>query len=224
MVEGIAGLIEHTLLRADATEEDLERLCHEALEFGFYSVCTSPCHVPFVRGFLDQRVDQRGEKTRVTTVCGFPLGTSRTDVKAREAALAAQAGAQEVDMVMRIGAACEGRWDIVESDIRAVREAVPDAVLKVIIETCYLDRALKLRAVEAVIRAGADYVKTSTGFGPSGATVEDVMLLKEAAGGRIKVKAAGGIRTYEDAVSMIQAGADLIGTSNSRFLIRPSTS
>ena len=213
----IAGLIEHTLLRADATEEDLDKLCHEALEFGFYSVCIAPCHVPFVRGLLDQRVDQRvdqrGEKTRVTTVCGFPLGTSRRDVKAREAALAAQAGAQEVDMVMRIGAAREGRWDIVESDIRAVREAVPDAVLKVIIETCYLDRARKLRAVEAVIRAGADYVKTSTGFGPSGATVEDVMLLKEAAGGRIKVKAAGGIRTIEDAVSMIQAGADLIGTS-----------
>ena len=209
----IAGLIEHTRLRADATEEDLDKLCHEALEFGFYSVCIAPCHVPFVRGLLDQRHGQRGEKTRVTTVAGFPLGTSAPEVKAREAALAAQAGAQEVDMVMRIGAAREGRWDIVESDIRAVREAVPDAVLKVIIETCYLDRALKLRAVEAVIRAGADYVKTSTGFGPSGATVEDVMLLKEAAGGRIKVKAAGGIRTIEDAVSMIQAGADLIGTS-----------
>ncbi len=213
MVEGVACRIEHTLLRADATEQDLERLCHEALEFGFYSVCIAPCHVPFVREFLDQRVDQRGGKTRVTTVCGFPLGTSETETKAREAELAVANGADEVDMVMRVDAALEGRWDIVEGDIRAVREAVLNAVLKVIIETCYLDRARKLRAVEAVVNAGADYVKTSTGFGPSGATVEDVALLKEAAGGRVKVKAAGGIRTHEDAVSMIQAGADLIGTS-----------
>ncbi len=158
----------------------------------------------------------------MTTVAGFPLGTSAPEVKAREAALAAQAGAQEVDMVMRVGAACEGRWDIVESDIRAVRSAVPGAVLKVIIETCYLDRARKLRAVEAVVNAGADYVKTSTGFGPSGATVEDVVLLKEAAGGRVKVKAAGGIRTYEDAVSMIEAGADLIGTSNGPSIVNAS--
>ena len=153
----------------------------------------------------------------MTAVAGFPLGTSETVSKAREAGLAVQAGAQEVDMVMRIGAALEGRWKIVEGDISTVREAVPGAVLKVIIETCYLDRVLKLRAVEAVVNAGADYVKTSTGFGPSGAVVEDVALLKEAAQGRVKVKAAGGIRTFKDAVSMIEAGADLIGTS--RFLI-----
>ncbi len=210
MVKDVASLIEHTLLRADATASDLESLCQEAQQFGFYSVCIAPCHVSFVRSLLDQT----SGKTRVTTVCGFPLGTNHRDVKAREAALAVQAGADEVDMVMRVGAACEGRWDIVERDIRVVREAVPGAVLKVIIETCYLDRAQKLRAASAVINAGADYVKTSTGFGTSGATKGDVALLKDASGGRVKIKAAGGIKTYEDALGMIEAGADLIGTSS----------
>lgn len=215
MTGGIARFIEHTLLRADATEGDLVKLCHEALEFGFYSVCVAPCNVPFARELLDQKEGM----TRVTTVSGFPLGTSGPEVKAIEARLAVESGADEVDMVVRIGSAREGRWDVVERDIGAVREAVPGAVLKVIIETCYLDRAQKLRAVEAVVNAGADYVKTSTRFGPSGATVEDVALLKEAARGRVKVKAAGGIRTYEDAVSMIEAGADLIGTSSGPSIV-----
>ncbi len=216
MTGEICSQIEHTLLRADATQGDLIKLCHEALEFDFYSVCVAPCNVPFVR----ELIDQDGGMARVTTVSGFPLGTSESQVKANEARLAVEQGAQEVDMVMRVGAALEGRWDVVESDIVAVRVSIPDAVLKVIIETCYLDRAQKLRAVEAVVNAGADFVKTSTGFGPSGATVEDVAFIKEAAGGKgIKIKAAGGIRTYEDALGMIEAGADLIGTSSGPAIV-----
>lgn len=213
MTRSLVEVIEHTLLSANATEADIGRLCAEAVEHGFYSVCVSPCNVAIVKKHL-------GEKTRLTSVCGFPLGDSAREVKAHEARLAVDAGAHEIDMVMRVGAAVEGRWDIVEGDIKAVRDAVPGAVLKVIIEACYLENEMKLKALEVLISAGADYVKTSTGFGPSGATVEDVALLKEAAGGRVKVKAAGGIRTYEDALSMIEAGADLIGTSNGSEIVR----
>lgn len=216
MKNNIAQYIEHTLLRAEATEADIERLCREAMEFGFHSVCVAPCHVALACGVL-----KKDSGPRVTTVAGFPLGTSQPGAKAMETRLALGVGAHEVDMVMRVGAALEGRWDVVEDEIRLLCDVINgDAVLKVIIETCYLDDAQKVRAVEAAVSAGADFVKTSTGFGPSGATVEDVRLMKETAAGRIKVKAAGGIRTLEAAESMIAAGADLIGTSSGPSMVR----
>lgn len=206
-VRGIARAIEHTLLHANATRSDIERLCAEAVEYEFYSVCVSPCNIPIAKEFLTGNI-------RLTSVCGFPLGDSGSEVKSFEALRAVEAGADEVDMVMRVGAAVEGRWDIVEADIRAVREAVPEVILKVIIETCYLDEAQKRRSVDVIAAAGADYVKTSTGFGPSGARVEDVLLLSNASAGRLRVKAAGGIRDTKTANAMMEAGANLIGTSS----------
>jgi deoxyribose-phosphate aldolase len=211
----LARLIEHTLLKAEATDEDIRGLCEEAVEFGFHSACVLPCHVRMAREAL-------GGRARVTTVAGFPLGASVPEVKALEAGRAVSDGAQEVDMVMRVGAALDDRWDMVEDDIKSVREAIPGAVLKVIIEACFLSDEQKLAAVDAAARAGADFIKTSTGFGPSGATVEDVRLLKEAASGRVKVKAAGGIGSYAQAVSMVEAGADLIGTSSGVRIIEGS--
>lgn len=211
----ISRLIEHTSLKAEATGDEIRRLCAEVLEYGFYSACVPPVYVSLARELLDGRA-------RVTTVAGFPLGASLSEVKALEARSAVSEGADEVDMVMLVGAALDGDWDLVEADIRAVREAVPEAVLKVIIEACHLSDGQKGLSVESLVRAGADFVKTSTGFGPSGATVEDVRLLKEAAAGRIKIKAAGGIGTLEDALAMIDAGADLIGTSSGVKLVEGS--
>jgi deoxyribose-phosphate aldolase len=150
----------------------------------------------------------------VVTVAGFPHGTSTSAAKAREAADAVTAGAQEVDMVMAIGAARAGDWRTVEADIRAVRDAVPGAVLKVILETGYFDDAAIGRAAQVCVVAGADFVKTSTGYGPRGATVDDVRLLRDAVGGRARVKASGGIRTAEQARALVEAGASRIGTSS----------
>ncbi len=200
--------IDHTLLKANATTAQIKQLCAEAREYSFASVCVNSCHVPLAAGEL------KGSGVKVCCVVGFPLGACLTEAKAYEAALAVKAGAEEVDMVINIGAAVEGNWALVEQDIKAVAEAChPNAILKVIIETCLLDDGQKREACLCAKRAGADFVKTSTGFSTGGATAEDVALMRETVGADMGVKAAGGVRTAEDAMKMISCGATRLGTS-----------
>jgi deoxyribose-phosphate aldolase len=209
----LGGCIEHTLLRADATPDDVARLCAEAREHGLFGVCVSPVYVARARRWA-------GDAVCVVTVAGFPLGAATSESKAHEAAASVAAGAQEVDMVMAIGAARAGAWDEVEADVRAVRQAVRGAILKVILETGYFDEKDVVAAATAAVAAGADFVKTSTGFGPRGATVDDVRLLSDAVRGRARVKASGGIRTAEQARALVAAGASRIGTSNGVAIAR----
>lgn len=205
----IAGCIDHTMLKADASKTVIERYCKEAVEYGFASVCVNSFHVPFV----SERLKGTGVKT--CCVVGFPLGAMLTEAKAQEAGLAVASGAQEVDMVINIGALKDGDYETVQADIAAVREATgKDNILKVIIETCLLTDEEKVKACELSVAAGADFVKTSTGFSTGGATAEDVALMKKTVAGRALVKASGGIRTHEDAVRLIEAGADRIGAGN----------
>lgn len=203
----IAKMIDHTLLKATATPEQIRTLCAEAKEHGFASVCINPCYVPLAAQEL------KGSEVLVCTVVGFPLGANETQIKAEEAMLAVEQGAAEVDMVINIGAMKAGDYTKVESDIRAVVRASGRARVKVIIENVYLTDEEKRKATEIVRESGAAFVKTSTGLAGGGATVEDVKLMKETAGSIIEIKAAGGVRTYEDALAMIEAGATRIGTS-----------
>jgi deoxyribose-phosphate aldolase len=207
----IAHLIDHTLLKPEATRNDIVKLCQEALRFQFASVCVNPCYVPLAAEQL------RGSAVRVCTVAGFPLGATLTQVKAYEAAEAVRLGAQEVDMVINVGALKSGQDDFVEQDIRAVVDAChrAGAICKVILETALLTPDEKVRACLASKNAGADFVKTSTGFGPGGATAEDVALMRAVVGREMGVKAAGGVRTLEDLKKMVSAGATRIGASAS---------
>ncbi|GAA5512095.1 deoxyribose-phosphate aldolase [Deinococcus carri] len=209
----LAPYIDHTLLKATATAADIRQLCAEAREHSFYAVCVNPVYVPLAAAEL------AGSGVKVATVCGFPLGAILPEQKAVEARLSVEAGADEVDMVIHIGAALAGDWDAVEADVRAVRRAIPDTVLKVIIETSYLNDEQKRGATEAAVRGGADFVKTSTGFGTGGATVEDVRLMRDVLAGRAQIKAAGGVRTPADAAAMIEAGATRLGTSGGVALV-----
>lgn len=204
----LAKTIDHTVLKPNATLEQIRELCHEAAVHHFASVCVNPCHVSLAAREL------QGSAVLVCTVIGFPLGANTSAIKAEEAKLACKQGAHEVDMVMNLGAAKAGDWKTVEEDIRAVVKASGTHTVKVIIETCLLTDSEKRRACEAVEAAGAAFVKTSTGFSTGGATREDVRLLKQCVGERLKVKASGGIRSYHDAVAMLEAGADRIGTSS----------
>jgi len=210
-----ARCIEHSLLSPTTTSADIQKLCAEAVEYGFYSVCVNPCHVRLASGLLS------GTGARVTTVIGFPLGATLTEVKVYEAMQAALSGADELDMVMNVGAALSGDWEAVRKDISDVVAATTGLVHKVIIECCYLTDEQKQTAARTAVEAGAGYVKTSTGFGPSGATPEDVRLIRAAVGDSAGVKAAGGIRTAAQAMAMVEAGADLIGTSNGPAIISP---
>nr|VFK45393.1 MAG: deoxyribose-phosphate aldolase [Candidatus Kentron sp. SD]VFK49730.1 MAG: deoxyribose-phosphate aldolase [Candidatus Kentron sp. SD] len=204
----IAKRIDHTLLKPETTQRDLDILCQEAVRYGFACVCVNPSNVPYVVDAL------RDSGIVVCSVAGFPLGAARTEVKACEAGMAIGDGAREIDMVLNIGELGDKRYARVEQDIWQVREAIgKGAILKVIIETPLLTEEEKIKATELVISAGADYVKTATGMNSGGATIEDVALLKRVADGRIKVKAAGGIRDHATAIAMIRAGADRIGTS-----------
>ena len=204
----LAKYIDHTLLKPDATGAQIERLCAEAREYGFASVCVNSCYAARAAKLLAE------SDVAVCCVIGFPLGAATTAAKAFEAADAVQNGATEIDMVINVGAAKEGRWDEVEADIAGVVAAIKGkALLKVIIETCLLTDGEKIRACRAAVRAGADFVKTSTGFSKAGATAADVALMRETVGPEIGVKAAGGIRTYQDAIAMIEAGASRIGAS-----------
>ncbi len=214
----LAGYIDHTLLKADATEDDISRLCAEAREYGFKSVCVTPSFVSTAREAL------KGTGVRVCTVIGFPLGASTTPVKVYEASDAIKKGADEIDMVMNIGRLRSGDIDYVKDDIGRVVAAMDEftgidgirdeITVKVIIETCLLTDEEIRAASLAVKEAGAGFVKTSTGFSTGGATVEAVRLIRETVGPDMGIKASGGIRTKEDALAMIEAGATRIGTSN----------
>lgn len=200
--------IDHTMLKADATRADIEKLCQEAKQHEFASVCVNTCFVPLAAELLE------GSEVKVCCVVGFPLGAMSTPAKAFEAQWAVEHGAQEVDMVLNVGAMISGEEEIVLRDIEAVVQAAhPKAIVKVILENCLLNDEQKIRACKLCVQAGAEFVKTSTGFSNGGATVEDVALMKRAVDGRAKVKAAGGIRTRQQALAMIEAGADRIGAS-----------
>lgn len=200
----LAKMIDHTLLKPNATAEQIRTLCAEAVEHHFCSVCVNSGRAALAKECI------AGSDVKLCVVVGFPLGCSVT--KAAEAKAMADLGADEIDMVLDVGRAKDGDWAAVEADIRAVREACPSQVLKVILETCLLTEAEIVRACEASKNAGADFVKTSTGFSTGGAKVEDVALMKQSAGG-LKVKASGGIHNYDEAKAMIDAGADRIGAS-----------
>lgn len=203
----LAKTIDHTLLKPTATAEQIDKLCAEAVQNGFMSVCVNPCWVKRCSEKLD------GHPPVVCTVIGFPLGASSTRTKRSETKAAVEDGAREIDMVMNIGKMLDGDYDYVENDIRVVVKAAGNALVKVIIETCYLDNDRIVKACRIAKDAGADFVKTSTGFGTGGATVEDVALMKKTVGDDMWVKASGGIRTYDDAMNMLKAGASRIGAS-----------
>jgi deoxyribose-phosphate aldolase len=199
--------IDHTLLRPEATEAEIERLCREAREHRFASVCVNPCHTALV----SERLKETSVKTCV--VIGFPLGANATETKVFEANKALQDGAEELDMVINLGALRSGRLDMVQEDISAVAVAAKGALLKVIIECSLLTESEKETVSRIAVSAGAHFVKTSTGFSTGGATVEDVKLIRQVVGPSIGVKASGGIRDYQTAVAMIEAGASRLGTS-----------
>jgi deoxyribose-phosphate aldolase len=202
-----ASLIDHTLLKPDTRADQVRRLCEEAVEYGFASVCIPPIFVPLAAELL------YGSEVAVGTVIGFPLGYSLPAVKAFETAEAVAAGAAEIDMVIPVGNALDGELAAVEEEIRQVVGAAGTARVKVILECCFFDTARKIALTEAVVRAKAAYVKTSTGFGPGGATIADVELLARVAAGRIGVKAAGGIRDWTVCRALLAAGATRIGSS-----------
>lgn len=203
----LAGMIDHTLLKADATRAQVERLCDEAVEHGFASVCVNTCWVPLCAERLAQ------SDVRVCCVVGFPLGAMAPESKAHEAARAVVDGADEVDMVINVGWLKDGELDAVREDIAGVVAAADGRCVKVIIETCLLTDEEKVRACELAVEAGAAFVKTSTGFSTGGATVADVALMRRTVGDRCKVKASGGIHTAEEARAMVDAGADRLGCS-----------
>ncbi len=204
----LAKTIDHTLLKATGTADQVRVLCAEARRHGFMSVCVNPCWVTLCAREL------AGSDVLVCTVIGFPLGANTSEIKAAEAHLAVAQGAGEVDMVLNVGAAKAGDWKRVEDDIRLVVQAAGKARVKVILETCYLTDDEKRKACAAAMHAGAHFVKTSTGFGSGGATVEDIRLMREAVGDRLQVKASGGVRTCQDALGLLEAGADRIGASS----------
>ena len=213
--DGLASVIDHTLLKPDAARSDIEQLCREAAQFCFASVCVNPVWVPLSKDLL------RGSGVKVCTVIGFPSGAHAPDVKAYEARRAVEQGAEEVDMVINIGALKSKDYALVEQDIRGVKQAVgKDTVVKVILETSLLARDEKVMGASLAKAAGADFVKTSTGFAGGGATVEDVELLRQTVGPEIGVKASGGIRTQEEAKAMVAAGATRIGASAGIKIVR----
>ncbi|HEX8596161.1 MAG TPA: deoxyribose-phosphate aldolase [Pseudomonas sp.] len=204
----LAKYIDHTLLAADASRAQIATLCQEASEHGFYSVCVNSGQVPYAAQLL------AGASVKVCAVVGFPLGAGLSDTKAFEAQRAIAAGAGEIDMVLNIGALKDGLFDVVRDDIAQVKHACGTVPLKVILETCLLDDAQKIRACEISRELNVAFVKTSTGFSRSGATLEDVALMRKVVGNAVQVKASGGVRDYATAVAMIQAGATRLGTSS----------
>jgi deoxyribose-phosphate aldolase len=203
----IASYIDHTLLKPDAKKEEIQKICEEAKEYGFASVCVNGYYTSQVREAL------KDSKVSVCTVIGFPLGAVESNVKAYETMRAIENGANEIDMVINIGALKDGNYNYVRNDIKEVVKAAKGNVVKVILETCLLTHEEKIKACELAVEAGAHFVKTSTGFSTGGATVEDVKLMKEIVGEKALVKASGGVRDYETAIKVIEAGASRIGAS-----------
>lgn len=217
--ENLARMIDHTILKADATEEAVRKICEEALKYNFASVCINPANIPLTAQLL------RGSEVKVCTVIGFPLGANSTAVKAFETEDAIKNGAQEVDMVINIGKLKSKDYDYVKEDIQAVVKAAKSkALTKVIIETSLLTDEEKVIACRLSKEAGADFVKTSTGFSTGGATPEDIRLMRETVGPEMGVKASGGVRSNEDAVKVIEAGATRIGASASIAICEGKTS
>jgi len=209
----ISAVIDHTLLKPEATPQDITRLCREARRFGFASVCVNPVHVHQAAAEL------QGSGVSVCTVVGFPLGATTTAVKVAETRQALEQGANEVDMVLAIGLLKAKQWQAVYKDIKAVVNEADQALVKVIIETCLLEQDEKIAACLLCAAAGADFVKTSTGFSTGGATEEDIQLMRRVVGDKMGIKASGGIRTKESAVRMLKAGANRIGSSASVSIV-----
>lgn len=203
----LAKYIDHTALKPYTTKQQIEQLVNEAREHGFMSVCVNPTHVKYAHELL------KGTDVLVCTVVGFPLGANTPDVKAFETKSAIANGAGEIDMVINIGAAKDGNYDLVREDIKAVVDAAGDITTKVIIETCLLNDEEKVKVCEIAREVGADFVKTSTGFSTGGATAEDIALMRKAVGPDMGVKASGGVRSYDDVMTMIDNGATRIGAS-----------
>jgi len=206
-IQEIAGIIDHTLLKPEATPDMIEELCQEADEYHFCSVCVSPVFVSLASRLL------KASGVRVCTVIGFPSGVNESNVKAFETSEALRQGADEIDMIMNVGMAKAGDWGHVKSDIEAVVRSTQEHIVKVILETCLLSDDEKVTACEVCVEAGADFVKTSTGFNQAGATVEDIQLMRATVGPDFGVKASGGVRDHETACKMIEAGATRLGTS-----------
>lgn len=211
---GLNKYIDHTILKATASNADVQKLCAEAIEHKFYSVCVNGCYVADAKHLL------QGTDVKVAAVVGFPLGAMTTAAKVFEAKEAVENGASEIDMVINVAKLKDGEFEYVENEIRQIKEAIGDNVLKVIIETCYLTDEEKVKACELSLVAKADFVKTSTGFGTGGATYEDVKLMKSVVGDNAKVKASGGVRDKETAQKYVNLGAERLGTSSGIEIVK----
>ncbi len=211
--EDILSHIDHPLLKPFATWEDIQKLCDEAIEYHTASVCIPPSYI--------ERIHQKyGDKINICTVIGFPNGYNTTPIKVAEVKDAIEKGCNELDMVINIGDVKNGEFDKVEAEIKALKEACGDHILKVIVETCYLTDEEKVKLCECVTKAGADYIKTSTGFGTGGATIEDINLFAKHIGPNVKMKAAGGVKTKDDLDMFLNAGCDRIGTSSAVGMLK----
>lgn len=213
----LSKYIDHTLLKAVATPQDISLLCEEALQYQFASVCVNSCYVSEAFQYV------KNSDVKVCSVIGFPLGAMSTEAKVFEAQQAVKDGATEIDMVINVGKLKAKDFEYIETEIAAIKKAIGDLVLKVIIETCYLTDAEKTIASELSVKAKADFVKTSTGFGTGGATLEDIAIMKAAVDGSAKLKASGGIRDFQTAKAYVEAGADRLGTSNGIAIIEGKT-
>ena len=211
---GLNKYIDHTILKATASGTDVQKLCEEAIEHEFYSVCVNGCYVADAKQLL------QGTDVKIAAVVGFPLGAMTTAAKIFEAKEAVENGASEIDMVINVAKLKDGEFEYVENEIRQIKEAIGDNVLKVIIETCYLTDEEKVKACELSLAAKADFVKTSTGFGTDGATYEDVKLMKSVVGDNAKVKASGGVRDKETAQKYVDLGAERLGTSSGIDIVK----
>lgn len=212
----ILSHVDHTQLKAFATWKDIQELCDEAIEYKTASVCVPPCYIKRIH-------DTYGEKINICTVVGFPLGYSTTPAKVAEVKQAIADGVSEVDMVVNISDVKNGDYDAVEKEIKTLKETCGDKTLKVIIETCYLTEEEKIAMCHAVTNAGADFIKTSTGFGTAGATMEDIKLFKQHIGPNVKMKAAGGVKTVSDMENFINEGCERIGTSSAINMLQGNT-
>lgn len=214
IIENLNKYIDHTILKPDATEEEIKNLCEEAAQYNFMSVCIQPCWVKKAKAFLE------GTDVKVCTVIGFPHGANTAEVKAYEARQAVQNGATEVDMVINIGALKDGNYTYVKDEIAGVAKAVEgQGIVKVIIETCLLTDQEKEKVCQLADAAGANFVKTSTGFSTGGATLSDVRLMRKTVQPSVEVKASGGVRSYKDALDFIEAGATRLGTSSGKKIV-----
>ena len=210
--------IDHTLLKATATVQQIKQLCQQAITYQFASVCVNSAYVPLASDEL------KASQVKVCTVVGFPLGAMSTAAKVFEAQQAVKDGADEIDMVLNIGWLKSKQFDLVWKDIEAVRTALPNTTLKVILETCYLEEIELIKASELAMQSGADFIKTSTGFGSGGATIDDVKLMRSVVGNHLKIKASGGIKDYKTAQAFIEAGADRLGVSAGVAIVEGSAS